>query len=278
MLKSVATAVTRFVNDVMFPPKPEVSHEFARLHERCLSDRWEQWTSERGLSGLVLGAASAWDLGLILHCRLTGRLTFSDVEDKALHIATALGLVRARTLTIDGIGPYDVTAETITTGMIGTHRVWNGSVIYVARSDRSDRVDLYVGFHDELAAVVAPVDREAARLKAAEEADKEREAERARDAWVTREGQTVGVPGTRNLADLRVHDDGSALHGAGSGTGDLRFHQGSGTPHGTSSQRARELITEGVRDVAALARQLEREGQRVPSDSYLRRLVREGRS
>ncbi|MFF0015200.1 hypothetical protein [Streptomyces sp. NPDC005374] len=63
---------------------------------------------------------------------------------------------------------------------------------------------------------------------------------------------------------------------------DLRFSEppvpGSGTPEPTSSQRAKELIRQGVRDQPTLARLLAGEGHRVPSDSYLRRLIREGRS
>ncbi|WP_406448969.1 hypothetical protein OH768_00905 [Streptomyces sp. NBC_01622] len=265
-----------------FPPKPEVSHEHNRLAQRVGDpERWAEIVSARGLSGLVLGAASAWEYGVVLRFRLLGKLTFGDVEDKAMHLATALGLVRARTMGLDGIHHFEVDAETIALGMIKTHRKWGGSVIFVDRTDRSDRVDLWIGYHDELAPALHELDAEAARLKAAEEAEKitkRREAERTRDARMTgtgsgTHGQTVGIPEFRTLADLHVHEPGSVPHG----TADLCVHEGDGTAHTPPSQRARELIDMGVRDAAALARQLEREGQRVPSSSYLRRLVRETR-
>ncbi|WP_162637312.1 hypothetical protein, partial [Streptomyces griseorubiginosus] len=71
MLKSVATAVTRFVNEVLFPPCPEVSHEHARLAERVGDpERWEQICAARGLSGLTLGAARAWEYGVVLRFHL----------------------------------------------------------------------------------------------------------------------------------------------------------------------------------------------------------------
>ncbi|MGW1506006.1 hypothetical protein ACWCQW_47415 [Streptomyces mirabilis] len=267
MLKSLSTAVVRFVNEVMFPPPVELTHEEARLIARCTTERWEQWTTERGLTGLVLGAHSAWTLGLVLHCRLLGRLQFGDVEDRGMHIATGLGLVRARQMMADD--HYGLDTEMIATGMIGTHRQWHGSVIYAARSDRSDRVDLWIGFHDRLAQTTAAVDAEAARRKAREEADKEAaRQQRERDARMTgtgggTHGQTVGIPKFRNLADLRVHEGAGTAHGTGSGT---------------SSQRARTLVRQGVKDAPTLARLLADEGHRVPSDSYLRRLIREGRS
>ncbi|WP_162637326.1 hypothetical protein, partial [Streptomyces griseorubiginosus] len=194
-----------------------------------------------------------------------GKLTFDDVEDRGIHLATALGLVRARTMGLDGIDHFEVDAQTIALGMIKTHRKWGGSVIFVGRTDRNDRVDLWIGYHDELAPALRELDAEAARVKAAEEAEKQ--ARRERDAGVTREGQAVGGAGFRNVSDLRLHEGAGTASQPGSGTDSLPV-----------SQRARQLVRQGVKDASALRRQLEREGVRVPSDSYLRRLVREGRS
>ncbi|MFJ9626643.1 hypothetical protein ACIRU8_02975 [Streptomyces sp. NPDC101175] len=188
-----------------------------------------------------------------------------------MHIVTALGLVRARQMITDE-DHFQVTAETIAIGMIGIHRKRRGSVIFVSRSDRSDRVDLWIGFHDQLAEAARQIDAEDARRTAQEAADKaKRKAERARDARMTgamtEHIQTpTGEPLHATVADLRFHDRVPPAHTAVP------------EPGSPPAQRARELIAMGVRDTSALARVLESEGVRVPSSSYLRRLVREGRS
>jgi len=140
----------------------ELTGEEHRLIERCRSDRWEQMTTERGLAGLTIGWAEEWSLGYRIVCHLGGRLVFGDVEDKAMHLATGLGLVRGhQAVTDDHTLPPDV----IAVAMVKAHRMkQRGSVVMVLRGDRSDRVDIWLGLHDRLAVLADGMDaRDAAQ-------------------------------------------------------------------------------------------------------------------
>lgn len=151
--------------EVAEPP----THEERRMIERCRSDHWEQWTVERGLAGLEIGFAEAWPLGYRLRCRLNGKLTFADVEDRGMALAVGLGLTRARQALIES--GRELTAEEIAPGMVATHREWRGSVILISRAGRSDRCDVWIALHDRLALVAAGIDDARAARKAAKEAE-----------------------------------------------------------------------------------------------------------
>ncbi|WP_210587119.1 hypothetical protein [Streptomyces sp. GESEQ-35] len=232
-LKSAA----EFISD-LFETPPEATREESRLLWRLgHGELWEEITQARGLTGLLPGRMEEWELGYRLHGRLHGRLQFSDVETGGIHLATGLGLVRARQMRARNT--YDLTPDQIAVGMVQTHREWHGSVVFVGRSDRSDRVDIWIGLHDRL----APLAEEFEREKARREAEKDAAANAVKAAPVT--GTQLEEARARNQ---ELSEQFARLREVPDASGNTASRSVSGSPG-----RTRTSVCDDVRDLVCEA-------------------------